>query len=127
MVGVEMKKYIRERINKAKGYIEDGGVLVALPAVEEKPPTPTFIIEESFLEERVNEVLDRLPKHKGWFSPQEVAFAMSRSDRWVRERFKKNRRCFDAGNRTQVYLSIPRTEVAAEVRRMFRSPLLNAS
>src|SRR6516225_2582779 len=99
-----MKKHIREKINKAKGYIEDGGVLVAVQAVERKPPTPTFIIEEAYLEERVKEVLDRLPKYKDSFKPPEVAFAMGMSDRWVRERYKGNPRCFDAGNRTQVYL-----------------------
>ena len=122
-----MKKAIRDRINRARGYIEDAGVLRPLPSVERKEPQPTFLSEETYLNARVQEVMDRLPRHKELLTPQEVAFALSRSDRWVRERFKSNPRCFDIGNRTQVYLSIPRVEVAAEVRRMFRSPRLRAS
>lgn len=122
-----MKKAIRDRISRARGYIEDGGVLVQLPPAERKELQPTFLAEETYLEARVKEVMDRLPRHKELFTPPEVAFALSRSDRWVRERFKSNPRCFDVGNRTQVYLSIPRGEVSAEVRKMFRSPRLRAA
>jgi hypothetical protein len=121
-----VKKRIRELI-EGKLTNQDGVSLATWPAVERKDPQPTFLIEASYLEARVKEILERLPRHKELFTPQEVAFAVSRSDRWVRNRFGLNPRCFDAGNASKVYLSIPRVVVAEEIRKMYRCPMLRAA
>src|ERR1700733_5702746 len=71
---------------------------------------PTFLIEEAQLEARIEEIFGRLPSYKNLFTPQEVAFALAKPAKWVRERFKKNPHCFDTGNTgTRIFLSIPRT------------------
>ena len=113
----ELRAIIRQKMDQL-----DRGADRAAKPPDPKPPQPTFLLDESVLELRVQEVLARLSPHKELFTPSEVAFALSKSDKWVRERFRNNPRCFNTGNRTKVYLSIPRSEIAEEVRKMCRFP-----
>lgn len=120
-----MKSKIKERIERARAKA-DGVVTLDGQVVPPPEPQPSFLIEEQYLEAQVGKVLSRLPMYKDMFTPQEVAFAVSRSDEWVRVRFKQNPRCFNHGNASKVYLSIPRDVVAAEVRNMIRNPRLRS-
>ena len=116
---------MKSRIKKKIAAVREAEMVQPLQAPRQ--PIPAFLVEEAQLEARVADVFGRLPQYKTLFTPQEVAFALSRPERWVRERFKKNPHCFDTGNATKVYLSIPRVAVAEEIRKMYRSPMLRAS
>lgn len=114
-----MKKRIKEKIERTREFGITKEMVVPVPQPAESKVA--LLLAEAVLARRVEDLLKRLPLHKDLFTPQEVAFAFSRSGRWVRERFRKNPLCFNVGSGSKVYLSIPRDVVAEEFRKMARS------